>query len=326
MKTNNRSSNKKHVSRKEFLRWSGRLAMGAAFAPLLLNGACSDKQADASTEGAAANTSDPSKPKEIKMCIAKDAGAIALTRAAVDGMGGMGRFVSEGDKVALVPNIAWARAPEFAANTNPEVVKALTEMCFEAGASQVEVFCHPCNTPKVTYEVSGIAEAADAAGAFLHFLSEADFQEMEIPGAVWSKKNKVAKALLNADVFINAPVAKHHGLSKLTLIQKNLMGIVYHRGQMHKNIHPELVALQKAFPANLYVIDATRILLRGGPNGGDVKNVKEVKQVFAGIDPIAMEAYAATLFETDPASIGFIKLGAEAGLGTMDWQSVSKTA
>ena len=112
MKANNQSKNIKHLSRKEFLRWSGRLAMGAAFAPLLLNGACSDKQADASTEGAAANTSDPSKPKEIKMCIAKDAGAIALTRAAVDGMGGMGRFVSDGDKVALVPNIAWARAPE----------------------------------------------------------------------------------------------------------------------------------------------------------------------------------------------------------------------
>lgn len=307
------------LSRKEFLQRSSQIAIGAAIAPWLINTTCSSKTAEARAEGAT-----PAETRQTKMWIAKNAGPAELTRKAVDGAGGMSKFVSKGDKVALVPNIAWARAPEYAANTNPDVVKTLTEMCFEAGAKQVEVFCHPCNTPKVTYEISGIADAADEAGAYLHFLSEADFEEVEIPDAVWRKRNKVAKALLGADVFINVPVAKHHGLSKLTLIQKNLMGIVYHRGVLHKNIHPEVVALQKMFPANLYVIDCNRILLRNGPTGGNLNDVKKVGQVVAGVDPIAMEAYAATLFGHEPSTIGFIKQGNEAGLGTLDWESCSE--
>jgi uncharacterized protein (DUF362 family) len=311
----------KALSRKEFLRRGGKFALGAAIAPWILNAACSNDKAEASAEGAEPTAESNPEPK---LWIAKDAGAVALTRKAVEAAGGMSKYVSEGDNVALIPNIAWARAPEYAANTHPDVVKTLTEMCFEAGANQVEVFCHPCNTPKVTYEISGISEAANDAGAYLHFLTESDFEEVDVPDAIWSKKAKVAKALLNADVFINAPVAKHHGLSKLTLIQKNLMGIVYNRGVMHKNIHPELVALQKAFPADLYIIDCTRILLRNGPSGGNLNDVKEVKQVVAGVDPIAMEAYVATLFEKDPASIGYIKQGAEAGLGTMDWASCAE--
>ena len=77
-------------------------------------------------------------------------------------------------------------------------------------------------------------------------------------------------------------------------------------------------------PANLYVIDCTRILLRHGPTGGNLNDVKKVDQVVAGVDPIAMEAYAATLFGHEPSTIGFIKQGNEAGLGTMDWESVAE--
>ena len=116
------------LSRKEFLRRTGKMAIGAAVAPWLINTACSSKAAEAGAEGTTT-----AKIKETQMWIAKNAGPAELTRKAVDGAGGMGKFVSEGDKVALVPNIAWARAPEYAANTNPDVVRTLTKMCFEAG-------------------------------------------------------------------------------------------------------------------------------------------------------------------------------------------------
>jgi uncharacterized protein (DUF362 family) len=230
----------------------------------------------------------------------------------------MKEFVSKGQTVAILPNIGWARTPEQAANTHPDVVKALVDMCFEAGAKQVEVFCNPCANPKVSYDKSGIAAAAKEAGAYMLFLSgKNDYEEVDFPDAVWSKKNLVAKAKLNADVFINVPIAKHHGLSRLTMIQKNLMGVIYHRGVLHPNIHQELVALQKVIPADLYVLDCSRILLRNGPTGGNLKDVAKMDQVIAGTDPIAIESYGARLFNLDPASIGFIKLGAEAGLGVI---------
>jgi len=55
-----------------------------------------------------------------------------ITKAAVNILGGMSKFVAKGEKVLVKPNIGWDRTPELGACTNPEVVKALVEMCIEA--------------------------------------------------------------------------------------------------------------------------------------------------------------------------------------------------
>ncbi len=307
------------MSRKDFLRRTGYFALGLSLTPMLANIACSGRTAEAQAAASGATSQAKADPT---LFIAKNDTPGSLTRKAVNALGGMKRFVSKGDKVALLPNIGWAREPELAANTNPDVVEAIARMCFDAGASQVEVFCNPCNNAKVTYEKSGIEKAAQDAGAYVFFLaSDEDYREIDVPGAVWSKKARVAKALLDADVFINAPIAKVHGLSKLTLLQKNLMGSVADRGVLHRNIHKELVALSHVLPADLFVLDATRILFRNGPTGGSLSDVKKMDQVIAGTDPIAIESYASTLFGMDPATIGFIKLGEDEGLGTMNWES-----
>ncbi|HEY3234965.1 MAG TPA: cytoplasmic protein, partial [Polyangiaceae bacterium] len=55
-----------------------------------------------------------------QMAIAKSSTDPAvLTRRAVEALGGMRRFVSNGDVVAIKPNIGWDRMPVHAANTNP---------------------------------------------------------------------------------------------------------------------------------------------------------------------------------------------------------------
>jgi uncharacterized protein (DUF362 family) len=42
-----------------------------------------------------------------------------LTKKVFEAAGGIKRFVSRGDVVAIKPNISWARHPRFAATTNP---------------------------------------------------------------------------------------------------------------------------------------------------------------------------------------------------------------
>ena len=49
----------------------------------------------------------------------------ALTRKVFEIAGGAGRFVSNGDVVVIKPNVSWARRPEMAATTNPEVLEAV---------------------------------------------------------------------------------------------------------------------------------------------------------------------------------------------------------
>ena len=88
-----------------------------------------------------------------------------LTRRAVDALGGMRRFVSKGQVVWVKPNIGWDRRPEQAACTNPDVVAAVVEMCFQAGAKKVMVSDRPCNSPQRTFPRSGIQNAAEKAPA-----------------------------------------------------------------------------------------------------------------------------------------------------------------
>ena len=77
----------------------------------------------------------------------------------------MRRFVGTGDDVIIKPNICAARAPQFAATTNPVVVATLVRLARGAGASRVRVMDNPISTnPGSCYSASGISAAVKAAG------------------------------------------------------------------------------------------------------------------------------------------------------------------
>jgi len=76
-------------------------------------------------------------------------------------VGGMTSFVSRDDVVVLKPNIGWDRTPEQAANTDPEFVVAVAEMCLAAGAKSVRVFDRTCNDARRCYVNSGIKDAVE---------------------------------------------------------------------------------------------------------------------------------------------------------------------
>src|SRR3972149_4910761 len=86
---------------------------------------------------------------------ASGASAADTVRGAGDALGGIKTILSRGDVVVLKPNIGWDRTPEQAANTDPDVVVALAELCLSAGAKEVRVFDRTCNEPRRCYGNSG---------------------------------------------------------------------------------------------------------------------------------------------------------------------------
>ena len=86
------------------------------------------------------------KPKgKSLLAVAKGKDYEALVEQVLKPLGGMAAFVKQGDRVVVKPNIGWDRTPEQAANTHPDVVKAVVQQCLDAGAKQVLVFDRPCN-------------------------------------------------------------------------------------------------------------------------------------------------------------------------------------
>ncbi len=245
-----------------------------------------------------------------------------IARAAVDALGGMKKFIFRGDVVVVKPNIGWDRLPEQAATTNPEVVAEIVMMCFEAGAKKVKVFDRTVNDPRRCYMQSGIYQAAGKAGADVSYIDERRFREIAINGIVL-KKWPLYQDILNADKVINVPIAKHHGLSKLTMSMKNWMGIMGgSRSQIHQRIDESLVDVSRAVRPALTVLDAVRVLTRNGPQGGNPADVRRLDTVVASVDQVAVDSYGATLFGMKGSDLGYVRIADRSGLGTMDLSKV----
>jgi uncharacterized protein (DUF362 family) len=245
-----------------------------------------------------------------------------LTRQAVEALGGMKRFVSKGDVVWVKPNIGWDRRPEQAANTNPDVVAALVEMCLQAGAKRVLVGDNTTNAAQRTLPRSGIQQAALTAGAESDLLDARKFRKMAIKGKVLSEWEVYAEAV-EADKLINVPIVKHHSLCKATLGIKNLMGVIGGpRNRFHQDLSNTLADLASFVRPTLVVVDAVRILTANGPTGGSLADVQRKDTVAASVDQVAADAFAATLLGLRPADVGYVVESAARGLGSINFESL----
>lgn len=243
----------------------------------------------------------------------------AITRKAINAVGGMKHFVKAGATVVVKPNIGWDRSPEQAANSHPLVVRAVVEECIAAGAKKVKVFDYTCNDPRRCYLNSGIKQSLKGMKKVECKQIEMERFRMTALNGQFLKEWELYDEALNADVFINLPVAKHHGLSRLTLGLKNIMGVMGgNRGFTHRNLAVALADVNSRLKSHLTVIDATRILTAHGPQGGNPADVKILNKVIASTDIVAADAFATTLFGLKPADIAVTVAAHKRGLGEMD--------
>ena len=256
------------------------------------------------------------------LAVEKGTDHVRLVHEVLASLGGMKNFVRPGDRVVIKPNIGWDRSPEQAANTNPVVIKALVEEVLAAGASRVLVFDRTCNEPRRCYKNSGIEDilqSLDNKKVRVEHIDDRKFVPVQIKRGKSLTEMEIYKDALDADKYINVPIAKHHGLSTLTLGLKNSMGVIGgRRGMMHFNLGQKLADLATVVQPTLTVIDATRMLLRNGPQGGDLKDVKIGDTILASTDPVAADAYATTLFNLRPDEIESTVAAYKLGLGEMD--------
>jgi uncharacterized protein (DUF362 family) len=245
--------------------------------------------------------------------------AAANVRSAMTAIGGMSRFVKPGNRVVVKPNVLTGRAPKYATSTNPQVMGAIVAMCYEAGASQVVVLDRPTSAARPAFEVSGIPAAVEPVGGTVKYLTDRNFERVEIPKGRILTSWPLVTDVFDADVFINVPIAKTHGMAVLTMSMKNLMGIMGgERGTIHQDFAQKIVDVNTLVRPHLVVLDAYRMLVRNGPTGGDLRDVKLAKTVVVGTDPVSVDAYGTTLFGMQPSALDYLVRASEQGLGIID--------
>ena len=251
-----------------------------------------------------------------------DTDPAGLVGRAVDALGGMRRFISRGDRVVVKPNIGWDRTPLQAANTSPRVVAEIVRLAYDAGAKNVVVTDASCNEASQCFTASGIWKAAYDVGAEVILPAEHRFRTMRLGGEVLADW-PVYTALVEADKVINVPVAKHHNLARYTGAMKNWYGVLGgRRNRLHQNIDVSIADLATFMQPTLTIVDGTRVLLRNGPQGGNIADAKDAFTIIASTDQVAADAYGCQLIGENAATIPYLKMGQERGLGTIDFASL----
>ena len=298
------------------MQWMVAAGAGAALA------SCGREAAQVSEEP----TRDVSLPigSQAYLAVAHGTDPKAITRAALMAIGGIDRFVRQGDDVVVKPNICVDyRTYEYGATTNPEVVAALVELCLGAGAKRVRVMDLPFSgSPEKAYAYSGIADAVAAVGGEMEVMNRAKFRETEIPEGRDIQGWPVYQDILSANVVINVPVAKHHSMGRLSLGGKNLLGVISKASLIHANLGQRIADLTSRIRPTLTVVDAVRTLMVHGPTGGNLGDVQLRNLVIASHDIVAADAYAATLFGLTGPDVPYVKASADMGLGTLDLASI----
>ena len=236
-------------------------------------------------------------PVSLVRCVSYDRAAVhdAVARA-VELLGGMSRFVHNGQRVLVKPNLLYPRASEAAVTTHPEVVRAAVELAHRAGASEVLVGDSPALArASSAARVSGLTAAlAGTPARLVEFDSP-----VEVRGDIYPKL-VLARHVVDADVVINVGKVKTHAHTVLTLTAKNLFGCVpgLRKSQWHlragsdRNFARLLVDVARAVRPALNIADAVVAMEGNGPGNG---TPRALGALAAGTDPFAVDAALARM-------------------------------
>jgi uncharacterized protein (DUF362 family) len=232
---------------------------------------------------------------------------------ALELLGGIKQFVPKNANVLLKANMSFPNPHSMATTTNPAVVKEVAKLCLEAGAKKVMILDHVLRDAEICLARTGIRDACKGLnGVYVKAINNRKF----------FKETSVYQGL------INLPIAKSHSVTGLTLGMKNLMGLIWDRQYFHKvvDINKAIPDLWTVFRPALTLVDATIVLLDGGPGGPGKAQL--LNTIIAGKDPVAVDAYAVTLTswygkKFKPTNVKHIVNAYNMGLGQIDMKRLS---
>jgi uncharacterized protein (DUF362 family)/NAD-dependent dihydropyrimidine dehydrogenase PreA subunit len=246
----------------------------------------------------------------------------ALQRA-LDPLGGIGAFVSAGQRVFVKVNLLSKATPDRCVTTHPELVRAVVRAAFGAGAADVAVGDSPggrnsAGSARAIFETSGIAAVCEQEGARVSLLDDAVTRVSFEGGLLYSSFN-LGREAVDADVLISLPKLKTHGFMMFTGGVKNLFGCIpgLEKAQFHLKVPDRadfaemLVDLMLACAPELTIMDAVVGMEGDGPAGG---TPREIGALLASTDPAALDVIASAIAGFEPMDVYTVRAAARRGL------------
>ena len=243
---------------------------------------------------------------------------------AVGLLGGMGEFVKPGDRVLIKPNLLKARPPEAAVTTHPEVVRAVIRLVQEQGGKALVGDSPGMGDLKKVAERAGILDVVNEEGAQLEDLAEA----VQVKNTGRFQHFEIARAAYEADVLINLPKLKTHGMTTLTGAVKNLFGCIpgkrkvqwhFNTGVNHELFMKMLLELYLVLKPRLTIMDAVVGMEGNGPGSGDPRYIGAL---LAGTDAVSVDTVAAHLLGVNVDKLPLLRAARSQGTGETDLNNI----
>lgn len=225
---------------------------------------------------------------------------------------------ARGKKVWIKPNMLGLFKPEQHATTHPSLVQELVKL-FSAAGAEVMVGDNPgvggYGINEKVARRSGILAAAD--GCYRNAAKNP--KEIEVRSRFFNRM-VVSEDMLTADLVINLPKLKTHGLTIFTGAIKNMFGLLIGgcKGQTHRqasrieDFGEALVDLYQIRPPELTIVDGIVAMEGNGPSGG---NLRPLGKLIAARNAVAADLVAAILIGADANLIHHLRIARERGLG-----------
>lgn len=259
-----------------------------------------------------------------QMAIVTGPNRVRTVNRAFEALGGIGRFIQKGDRVVIKVNAAFAVPAAFGATTHPDLVAEVVRLCYRAGATSVIVTDNPINDPPTCFRLTGIARAAEAAGAQIMLPKPEFFKPVTLAGGKLIRHWPVLmEPLRQATKLIGIAPVKDHHRSGASMSMKNWYGLLGgRRNVFHQDIHGIITELALLVRPTLVILDGTTTMITNGPTGGSIDDLRQTNTMIVSTDQVAADAVGATLLGRPLAALPYIGRAAAAGAGTTDFESL----
>lgn len=244
-----------------------------------------------------------------------------------------GKVIKDNMTVFLKTNAVAPHPCDKAITTHPSVVQAVIRY-FKKYNVKIIVGDNPATKEmKTVYKVNGTLDIVEQEKVKL-----ANNKDLKVISAVDYKKYKdfnVSREIVEADILVNLPKLKTHGLAYFTGAQKNLFGTIYglEKAQWHvKSSSPlefgeamsDLYSAIKNEMKNKIMInlmDGIEGLEGEGPSTGGVK--KSANVLLSSKDAIALDRVAIEIVKLDYNKSFISVLSSERGLGEFNIDNIT---
>ena len=240
---------------------------------------------------------------------------------------GLGPGIFEGKRVVIKPNLLSASAPEKSVVTHPEFLRAALRMVRDHGGKPVL-----CESPGF----QPLAKVMKKAG--YDRIVEEEGCEIADPrvtsilfheGPCRYKRFEISSAVFDADIILNLPKFKTHGLTYITGAVKNLFGLIsgLNKARWHLKAPSKeefsgflldyYSALLEGFEKPkifIHLMDAVMGMEGEGP--GVSGTPRKIGAILAGQDAVSVDAVAIRVVGLPVKEALTVTLGEKRGLGT----------